>query len=308
MLLVRIVGSDKFYKWLFNKQIEMKDYDVAISYFNDVPKSYFNQGTNQFVQEFVHAPVKIAWIHTDPIAAGFEKERCTELYKHFDKLVCVSDACAEKLKEFLPEYTDKITTVYNTFPIEEIHEKALVELYETDKCSTLSLITVTRIDNGSKNLGRIADVCRKLSKEGITNYTWTIVGDGPDLEKNIREIKDAGLSERVKYIGAKSNPFPYIAESDLFVLTSNYEGYPMVIQEALILGVPVLTTPYAAVKEQVEDGFNGIVTEMSSESLYSHLRKILENPSILYDLKINIRDYPVSNLKAENQLTALLKV
>lgn len=309
MILVRLTGPDRFYNWLFKKQKNLGNYDIAISYFNDVPHSYFNQGTNKYVLEYVNAPTKLAWIHTDPIQAGFEKENCRELYKNFDSLVCVSKACAVNLQNFLPEFTSKIKTVYNFFPIEEIQIKAKEKNETTDlrwDSSMLSLVTVTRIDNGSKNLSRIVEVCKMLEGEGIKNYKWTIVGDGPDLENNRREIEKAGLSNRVNYIGQRTNPYPFIAGSDLFILTSNYEGYPMVVQEALILGIPVLTTPYAAAREQITDGVNGIITEMNTESLFSNMRILLGNPILLDILKANIKDYPVSNQTASLQLSKIL--
>lgn len=306
MLLVRVMGSPRFYHWLFKKQMKFGSYDIAISYFNDVPHSYFNQGTNQFVRVFIESPLKLAWIHTDPIQAGFDKEACRKTYEDFDMLVCVSYACAEKMKEFLPEYSHKVKTVYNLFPIAEIQKKAKLAHDIENKTAVLNFVTVTRVENGSKNLKRVLDVCARLEKEGLRNYKWVIVGDGPDLEKNRAEIKNSGLTERVIYIGSRTNPYPYIARSDLFILTSNYEGFPMVIQEALILGVPVLTTPYAAVKEQVINGKNGIITEMNTDSIFHHLKSVLENPKIIEKLKMSIHENPVSNQVASNQLSDIL--
>ncbi|OJF94205.1 glycosyltransferase [Alkalibacterium sp. 20] len=307
MIMVRLMGSTRFYNWLFKKQKVLGPYDIAISYFNDVPHSHFNQGTNQYVLDYVESPAKLAWIHTDPIEAGFEKETSRKLYEGFTALICVSNACAEKFKEFLPEFSHKIKTVYNLFPIEEIQEKAELKQNIEINPSFLTFVTVTRVENGSKNLRRISEVCRMLEKESLKNYKWIIVGDGPDLEKNRKEINEAGLTNRVDYIGSRANPYPYIAESDLFILTSNYEGFPMVIQEAFILGVPVLTTPYAAVKEQVKHGVNGIVTEMNVESIFTHLKKILEKPNSLDELKANIQSSPVSNQLATDQLFNILK-
>lgn len=306
MLVVRIIGSAYFYRFIFKKQKNLGYYDLAISYFNDVPHDYFNQGTNQYVLNHTEAGVKLAWIHTDPIQAGFDKNSCRNIYKDFDALVCVSHACADKFKEFLPEYAHKIKTAYNLFPIEEILGKAKRVWEDRGDESLLTFITVTRVENGSKNLKRIREVCQKLKQEGISNYKWIIVGDGPDLQENRREIKEAELSDRVIYIGSRKNPYPYILSSDLFILTSNYEGFPMAIQEALILGVPVLTTPYAAVNEQVNHGVNGLITEMSVESIFRHLKNILEQPAILKELKANIRYSPVDNQKATEQLSDLI--
>lgn len=305
--LVRLIGSKRLYDYIFQRQQRLGTYDMAISYFSDVPHAYFNQGTNQFVSDHIYALKKIAWVHTDPIQARYDKKRCLELYREFDTIVCVSNACSENFKLFLPEYAHKVKTVYNFFPIADIQKKSEENGALENFLSDLSLITVTRIDNGSKNLGRILEVCKKLEAEGIRNYKWCIIGDGPDLEKNRKDVIEAGLTKRVQYMGAKSNPYPYMANSDLFVLTSNYEGFPMVIQEAFILGLPVLTTPYAAVKEQVRDGVTGIIADMCSESLFKHLKRIIQDPTLLDDLREGIKRYPVSNEKARQQLKRVME-
>ncbi|MBM6614818.1 glycosyltransferase [Desemzia sp. RIT804] len=309
-LSVRFRNSHKFYADLFKHQKTLGVYDVAISYFTDIPHGYFNQGTNQFVADFVEARQKIAWIHNDPFEGDFEVEHCRQVYGKFERIVCVSKACAMKFKQFLPEYADKVGTVYNFFPLEEILEKARLINSETlNKSDTplVRLVTVARIDNQQKRLDRILEVGKKLVENDITNFHWEIIGEGPDLKNNQEQIRSAGLDSFIVYRGSQLNPYPAIAQSDLFVLTSQYEGYPMVVNEALILGVPVVTTPYAAAAEQVESGYNGIITKMDTEDLYHQIKMLLEDPAQIYQFKNYIQQHPLNNHIAMEQLDIVLE-
>lgn len=309
-MAVRIRNPYKFYADIFKHQKVLGGYDVAISYFTDIPHGYFNQGTNQYVADFVEARQKIAWIHNDPFEGDFEVEHCRQVYGKFDRIICVSQACAVKFRQFLPEYAAKVGTVYNFFPLKEILEKAQLinsEILMNLDTPLVKLVTVARIDNQQKRLDRILEVGKRLIEDGITNFHWEIVGEGPDLKSNQEQLRAAGLEKYIVYRGSQLNPYPAIAQSDLFVLTSQYEGYPMVVNEALILGVPVITTPYAAAEEQVESGGNGIITKMDIEDLYYQIKKLLENPVQIQQFKAYIKKHPLNNQIAMEQMDIVLE-
>lgn len=304
MIGVRVLGSEKFYRLLFKKEIEFNGYDVAISYFNDVQTGYFNRGTNQFVIENTQSK-KVAWIHTDPIEAGFNYKNSFKTYKDFDQIVCVSNACKQKFQGLVPEFRSKTAVVYNFFPIEEIKMKA--SLFNPFEKKEIRLISVGRIDNSTKRFHLIPEISKLLREAAIFNYKWIVVGDGPDLELNKQLVEKFGVSNFVEFVGEKVNPYPYIEKSDLFVLTSAYEGYPMVVGESIILGTAVLSTNYSASHEQIVNNYNGIVTGMELEDIYLALKDILENPVKLEDLKKNSEKMSFSNMKAITQFMEVIK-
>lgn len=250
MIEVRLMGSERFYRHMFEKYRFNKVYDKAISYFTDVPRNYFNQGTNLFISDFVSAKEKVTWIHTDPILSGFDREYCKNIYKHFDKIVCVSKAVKEKFDLILPEYAYKTEVIYNKFITEEIKEKSEAFDPAVDK-SVYNIVTVCRVDNVSKRIDKIIDICKRLKDDGITDFCWRIVGGGPDLKADMKKAEECGVGKFIIFEGEKTDPYPYIRVSDLFALYSAYEGYPMVVGEAIILNVPILTTEYAAAHEQI---------------------------------------------------------
>lgn len=271
-VIVRITGSEYLYRKLFKNIKLYNRYEKAVSYFNDVPTGYFNRGTNLFVAEYVNAPTKTAWIHTDPILSGFDRNYCLDVYRNFDEIVCVSNAVKQKTDMLLPEYAYRTKVVYNAFDEGEILSLAEEYSLEFDK-NKFNIITVGRIDNASKRIDGIIRICKQLKDEDITDFCWRIVGSGPDLSANLRLAAELHTDDVVIFEGEKVNPYPYIKNSDLFALYSMYEGYPMVIGEALIIGTPILTKEYAAAKEQIPEKKGVIVN--TDNAYYNCVKKYI---------------------------------
>ena len=268
--LVRVIGSERLYLWLLKGYCE-ECYDMAISYFTDVPNNYFNQGTNLFVSEFVQAKEKIAWIHNDPIDGKFDPVHCEKSYRRFDRLVCGSQAGKNRFAVFLPQYADRLVVYHNRFPVEEIQAQAgTVSPYPAGR---FHIVTAARIDNLQKRIDGIIKLCARLRDDGVNRFTWHIVGNGPDLPGNQQLANDLGVAELIRFEGEQINPFPYIKNADLFALYSAYEGFPMVIGEAQALDTFILTTNYAAAKEQIAPE-QGIIAE-SDEEFYQELKRLI---------------------------------
>lgn len=274
MICVRIIGSESFYGKTLKKHENSKKYDVAISYSNDVPGSYFNQGTNRYVADFTMANEKIAWIHTDPIKMGFDKVHCEKVYRKFSRIICVSEAVKKSFDDLLPIYLDKTEVFYNVFDNAKILNQAK-ECVPFEGADFFDIITVCRIDNETKRVDGIVRLCDRLKKEGLDNFKWRIVGDGPSLKPNIRLAKKMNVLDVLEFVGEKKNPLPYMLNSDLFALYSAYEGHPMVIGEAQALGTPILTTNYATAKEQVSPS-QGYIAE-NDEDFYQKLKELIKN-------------------------------
>lgn len=267
--LAKLIGTERFYRLCFHKQA--KEYDIAVSYFTDVPAGVFNKGTNWYVADFVRADKKVAWIHTDPVLGGFDKEYCRGIYKPFDKIICVSDAVKQKFIQMVPEYAGKTETMHNVF--DEAKIKELARAYEPFHKSQLDIVTVARVDNASKRIDGIISLCRRLKESGLSGFKWRIVGSGPDLSADMELAGQLGVEDVITFEGEKTNPYPYIDKSDLFALYSAYEGFPLVIGEALILKTPILTTNYAAAKEQIPPESGTIAA--SDEEFFELLKEVI---------------------------------
>jgi glycosyltransferase involved in cell wall biosynthesis len=109
-----------------------------------------------------------------------------------------------------------------------------------------------------KNLSLWLDVAHHIAKT-LARVSFVIVGDGPDARKLRKRVMAAGLAERFIFVGPKPHKaLPSIyAAADVFLLTSNYEGFGRAVLEALLSGVPVVSTACIGPEDLIDHGRNG---------------------------------------------------
>ena len=169
--------------------------------------------------------------------------------------------------------------------IRRMSNEAIAETGDFDQ-SSFKILTVARVSFFQKRLDRVIPILRSLLDEGL-RVSWYIVGDGPDIDKLRKMADEAGVSESLFLMGSKVNPYPYYRLCDLFVLTSDIEGKPITVSEALTLGIPVVVTNYESASRQVADGVNGIIAENSEQGLIDALKKVMSNQAFYQSLKQN---------------------
>jgi glycosyltransferase involved in cell wall biosynthesis len=81
-------------------------------------------------------------------------------------------------------------------------------------------------------------------------------------------------------LGLKQNPYPYVAKATIYIQPSRYEGKSIAIDEAKILGKPLLVTNYPSAKDQIEHGTNGLLSETNPEALANSIIQLLENEKL----------------------------
>ena len=144
---------------------------------------------------------------------------------------------------------------------------------------------VTFVNSGrlspEKNHARLIRAFDLVHRENPSTRL-VILGDGP-LRSQLEElVNDLGLVTAVTLAGHQRNPFAVVANSDCFVLSSNYEGQPMVLLEAMVLGVPVITTEFASVRGALPPG-SGRIVGQSVEALADGMRAFLRGEVAVAD-------------------------
>lgn len=283
----------------FSRCIE-KEYDVAISFIENYPLNY--------VATKVSAKKKITWIHVDYKAAGFIPKYDQGYYEQFDKLVLVSDECKRSFDECFPSLADRSIVVENilsSYMIRKMADKAPAFGVDDNKCN---IITVCRITFSHKGIDRGVNAFKRLKDEKIShNFHWYIVGDGIDFNKLKQMINDYGLTDMITLLGSKNNPLPYEKNMDLFLLPSRYEGKPMAVTEAQMLGIPPVVTAYASASSQVNSGFDGYVVPNEDNAIYDALKYIAENIDQIQVWKNNLSRENFDNMQDVEKIYRLIE-
>lgn len=301
--LVRRIRKEQFIYNCINSISVPEEYDAALA-FTDLTfptKNGFDFYDYYFVLNRVKAKRKIAWIHNNPSYLGYKHDDCDRFFKDFDGVVNVSYDCKKIFDSIIPEYSKKSFVVYNMYNINEIAKKASANVISHPE-GKVHLVTVARISNQQKRIDRIVNVCRKLINEGLNQFEWIIVGDGEDRQSLQNIVDNEHMDTVVKFVGLKKNPYPYMKAADAFVLSSLYEGLPMTVKEAQILGCPAFTTSFGAATEAIKDKENGEICENSEEGLYLMIKSIILNPQKLKTYRDYLVKNPITNEVALSQL------
>ena len=281
------------------KKILTKKYDVEIA---------FKDGFTALFTAFGDSKRKIHWLHyeykkTNP--NGKYDKLFKRILPTFDKIVAVSDN-VKKCFNDIYHLDDKVIVIYNVVNGEKIIELSKEESNVLLNSNELNLVSVGRLHE-MKGYDRLIDTIYKLKGDGIfDNVKLRIYGDGPLFETLNQKISDLELTHDIFLMGSVMNPYKYIKNSDLFILSSIYEPFGLVIVESLTLGVPVLATLNSATDKLISNDYNGLIVENSLDGLYSGLKKIIENKEILKKYKNNLTNYFYDNNEQLNKIKQIL--
>lgn len=261
---------------------------------------------NYFLAYSVIAKRKIGYIHPDYQKVPYDKNLDKKALKHLDYVCATSNVNAESIKKALPSVKNKIIGIPNPMDVASIRKKSEQPISIIFDETVVNLITVCRLDNEYKALDRLLLVAKQLKDTGV-KFVWRIVGGG-DYDKTMREfIRDHNLHDCIIMLGEMENPIPLIKASDLFVLQSYSEGYPMSVNEALVVNTPVLVTNYPSSSEQVNDGITGYIVDNNFDSVYKKIYYIITHKTVLSEIKNNLKNDNKSKFNNIDKLLTIMR-
>lgn len=277
---IRIKKSDNIEKtrifWgLIGRFIEKNStyYDIAISYSQGIPTFY--------VAEKINANKKIAWVNTDYRLNSKEKTFQERYYNLYKNIIIVSDSSKEIFLETFPKYKEKTKVIYDINNYDFIKKMSLVNEEYIEKLNQfkgIKIITLARLTE-EKRLDRVLNAAKRLKDTNI-HFKWLILGEGKLENKLKLEIKKKNLKENIILLGLKVNPYPYIKACDIYVQTSDLEGFGLAIAEARMLNKPVVTTRFDAVFNQMIHEKNGLVVDMNSDAVFNGIMRLINDESL----------------------------
>ena len=260
--------------FLLHKLVFRKEYDIEIGFqYGTATVAAGSYGKGKRAKHFI-------WIHTYDDGLKFKR-----YYLKADKVICVSKCNAERFEK---ETKGKIPVAYcyNAINDEAVRESAN-EMIELKRPNVPLFVSVGR-HSPEKGYLRLLDCLYKLKKDGFSFKVW-LIGNGPQHNELIEYSKKLELEEEVIFLGEKQNPHAYTSKADVFLCPSYAEGYSTACTEAIMLGVPVITTCVSGGKEIIEDAECGMLTEMDDISYYNALKYILQNPQLVDEWKETLK-------------------
>ena len=270
--------------------IKMQRADVVIRYHQNAIKSLFTHlGTKS---------KNITWYHSSNYNDYYLRK---DYIEKCDKVVVVNEFCKKRMADSDPYLADKLFAVKNIIPYQEIREKA-----ETDEQlfsdEYFNIVTCARLDS-EKGIDIAVQACNLL-KDKIPKMKWFIVGGIPDDRTEyandvFEQIANNGLEDTFICIGAKSNPYPYFKQCDLYVQPSREESWGLTIAEAQVCGAAIVSTDTIGTKILIENERTGFVVDISAEALADKIYELYNDTERVQKIRKNLADVDFEELNRE---------
>lgn len=229
---------------------------------------------------------KVAWVHTSWKEFGkktsWRQRLALQLYPAFDRIVAVSNGVAKEFQSLMPGRILKTTVIYNPIDLDMIATSCKIEV-EPEHRSLFDLpivITAGRITD-DKNQAAIISAHAIVMRRGI-RHRLIILGDGELLNSLQEYSRQLGVSDTVAFLGFQERPQRYISRSQVFALSSRFEGFALVLAEALACGTPAVSydCPYGPA-EVLDGGRAGLLVPPGDvEKLADAISILLANEEI----------------------------
>lgn len=286
-----------FRKLVINQIANQKEYDVALGYMEGRCATW--------VADIKKPLKKYVWIHNDvnKFDIGISYNEIISSYNKVDQIITVSNDAKTAFMDKYHISSDKITVIYNY-----IDTKAIITKAKAFKVTNpvFTFVNVAKMRD-QKRQDRLVKAAIALKAKGY-QFQIQLIGDGPNLDKIKELVKTNDVSDVIEILGLQSNPYPYIANGDCFVLCSDMEGYSIVTKEALILHKLILTTDVTGPREILENGKYGLIIKNNDDALIEAMTDILKNKHKYQALIKRTESYQGDNELIQKQTLKLLGI
>lgn len=199
--------------------------------------------------------------------------------RYCSRIICVSDFDRNLALRYKIADEDKLATVHNGVETDKTKRRVGLKNLDPDN---VKIVFVGRLSKQKDPMLLLHSFCA-LSSVVKNKAQVFIVGDGPKRRKLEYFIKENSLQERVRLLGnlPREKVFEVLRGSDIFVLTSNWEGFPRTILEAMSCGLPVIATDVGGVREAVSEDCGILVKRRDKEGLKQALERLISNPELI---------------------------
>ena len=210
------------------------------------------------------------------------------IYPQISHIRCVSQGVAEDITRYYKVPAENLSVIYPPFELDKIIQgrKLPIEDQYNHIFNKPTIVTIGRLTQ-SKRFDLAIEAIYNLRQSYGIDANLLILGEGelrPQLEQ---QVQDLGLRKYVFMPGFMANPYPYITKSQVFLLSSDHEGFGRVLVEALALGCPVVSTNCPSASSTIlEGGKYGLLTPPGqAREITDAIAQILTNPKLAQQLR-----------------------
>lgn len=271
--LLKLYKPETLYRFFVKRE-----YDIVIS--------YLEGPTARIVAGCSNPQTKlISWIHVEQhniqtASYSFRSaEEARECYSRFHQMVYVAESVKADFEEIF-DLTAQGRVLYNTNETDQILIRGKESAEDISLSDEINVFSVGRLRQ-EKGYDRLIKVHRRLRDEAIKHHIY-ILGEGDERANLQQLIEENQVADTFHLLGFRDNPYKYVAKADMFVCSSRREGFSTAVTEALILGIPTVSTLCSGAKELLgaENEF-GIVVDNSEDGIYQGMKQILGDPVLL---------------------------
>ena len=198
-----------------------------------------------------------------------------KLYPKADEIIAVSKTVAEDLSQYISYPIQNIQVIYNPVVSDELIQKSKEPISHPWFANRHTpIITYVGRLVPLKNIPLLIEAFSIVNKTNPCKLL--IIGEGAELDSLVSRVERLQLEDKVEFMGHCENPYPFIRQSDLLILTSKWEGLPTVIIEALACNTQVVATNnLGGAAEILDQGKYGILAANDSQSLANAITSII---------------------------------
>ena len=205
-------------------------------------------------------------------SAAYLARRIGQL-ERYAAIAILTPAMRREAEGYFAGRSSKVVELPNVIDLEEIRRRADAEV----KLPTAPfIVSSARLDEGQKDHGTLLRAYARVRSRVAAVGDLVLLGDGPDraaLEALAGELQ---IAQFVRFLGFCSNPFPYVRAAEMLILSSRYEGFGMVLAEAMALGTPVIATDCpTGPRDLLGDGAGLLVAPGDIESLATAIERLV---------------------------------
>lgn len=224
------------------------------------------------------AAKNLSWVHIDLLRKHWSIQYFASdaaearAYGRMDRIVFVSDTAEQAFRQLFPQVDVPMNVLNN--PVDSAEINRLAASGRPDK-TQFTICMAGRL-NPQKRYDRAIGAAALLKQDG-RNFVLRILGGGSE-EPRLRTLaQQSGVADCVEFMGFVRPPYPYMADADIFLNTSEAEGYPLTLCEALCLGLPVVATDISGARDILGDSEFGIVVPEDVPAIADALRQLMDH-------------------------------